>query len=51
LFAVRTVEEAAAAISEIDGDYERHSQWAREVAREYLDTGKVLGNLLKELGV
>lgn len=51
LFAVRTVDEAAAAINEIHSDYERHSKWARDVAIEYLDTPKVLGPFLGELGI
>ncbi|MBI3939645.1 MAG: hypothetical protein HY315_02315 [Acidobacteria bacterium] len=49
LFAVRTADQAAAAIDEIERDYERHSRWAREVALEHLDTSKVLGNFLAEL--
>jgi hypothetical protein len=51
LFAVRTVEEAAAAIDEVDGDWERHARWARELACEYLDARKVLGGMLQELGL
>jgi hypothetical protein len=51
LFAVRTVEEAAAAIDEISADYERHAGWAREIAVEYLDAQKVLGRFLDELGI
>lgn len=51
LFAVRTVEEAAAAIDEIDRDYARHSARAREIAGEYLDAPKVLGRLLADLGI
>jgi hypothetical protein len=51
LFAVRDVDEAAAAIEEIGLDYARHSQWARELAMEYLDASKVLGKFLSELGV
>ena len=51
LYAVRTVEEAAAAIDEIAGDWERHARWAREVAREYLDARKVLGRMLEELAL
>lgn len=51
LFAVRTAEEAAAAIEEIFGNYEKHSKWAREVAIEYLDTKKVLTRFIKELGI
>ncbi len=51
LFAVRTVEEAAAAINEINGNYERHSSWAHDIAVEYLDATKVLGRFLCELGL
>ncbi len=51
LFAVRTVEEAAAAIEEIERDYARHSRRARELALELFDAGKVLGRFLDELGV
>ena len=51
LFAVCTVDEAAAAIDEISGDYERHSKWARDIAIEYLDAPKVLGRFLYELGI
>jgi hypothetical protein len=51
LFAVRTVEEAAAAICEIHGDSQRQARWAREIACEYLEAGKVLGQLLCELGL
>ena len=51
LFAVRTADEAAAAIEAIQGDYERHSRRAREIAVEYLDARKVLGGFLRELGI
>lgn len=51
LFAVCTVDEAAAAIEKINGDYEHHSKCAREIAVEYLDTRKVLANLLVEIGL
>jgi hypothetical protein len=51
LFAVKSVEEAAAAIDEIDGDYRRHSKKAREIASEHLDAPKVIGRLLDELGI
>ncbi len=50
-FAVRTVEEAAAALDEIDANYGRHSTAARELAAGLLDTRKVLGALLTEVGV
>jgi hypothetical protein len=51
LFAVRNVEEAAAAIAEIEGDYERHSRGAREVALEHLEASRVLRRFLEELGL
>ncbi|HEV8532036.1 MAG TPA: hypothetical protein VGT00_11510 [Methylomirabilota bacterium] len=51
LFAVRTVEEAAAALDEIDADWQRHARWARELAREYLDARTVLGRMLEDLAV
>jgi hypothetical protein len=51
VFAVRDAGEAAAALEEIQGDYERHARSARELAAEHLDTGRVLGPFLAELGV
>ena len=51
LIAVRTVEEAAAAIDEIDRNWERHSRAARDIAQQFLDAPKVLGNFLREVGV
>jgi hypothetical protein len=51
LFAVQNVEEAAEAIAEINADYRRHSHAAREIAEEYLSVEKVLGKLLKEVGL
>lgn len=51
LFAVHTVDQAAAAIDEINSSYERHSSAAREIAHEYLGGQRVLGRFLEELGV
>lgn len=51
LFAVRTVEEAAAAIAEIASDYASHARRAREIALAYLDAPVVLGGLLRDLGI
>jgi hypothetical protein len=51
LFGVCNAEEAAEAINMINGDYQRHSRAARGLAEEFLDTGKVLGRFLRELGV
>lgn len=49
VFAVSTVEQAAAAADEILGDTRRHSKWARQVAAEYLSSVKVLTRFLEEL--
>jgi len=51
LFAVNNVEEGAAAIDEINSNYERHSRGAREFSEQYLDAKKVLGGFLCELGI
>ena len=51
LFAVQTIDEAVAAIEEIQGDYEHHSKCARDIALEYLDTSRVLPRLLGEIGL
>jgi hypothetical protein len=51
LLAVRTVEEAAESIEEVNRDYERHSKAAREIASEYLDTTRVLRALLRDVGL
>jgi hypothetical protein len=51
LFAVRTADEAAAALDAVAADYDRHSRWAREVAAEYLDTTRVLGRFLAQVGL
>jgi hypothetical protein len=51
LYAFRTVEEAAAAIDEIERGYRRASAHAAEVARECFAAEKVLGRLLHEVGL
>jgi glycosyltransferase involved in cell wall biosynthesis len=48
LLMFRTLEEAAAAIQEVEGNYDRHAQAARAVAREYFDSDKILSRLLEE---
>jgi hypothetical protein len=50
-FAVHDVDDAAAAIAEIRGDYERHSRAARELAREFFDSDKQLARMLEQSGV
>jgi hypothetical protein len=51
LFAVESVEEAAAAVREIEADYDRHSRAARDLAREFLSADRVLPRLLEEIGL
>ena len=51
LFAVASIDEAAAALEEIDSDYERHSAAASEIAEDFFRAEKVLGKLLEDLGL
>ena len=51
LFAVRTPEEAAEAIRRVRLDYNRHAAAARELAREFFDSDKVVGRLLSDAGI
>ncbi|HKB41313.1 MAG TPA: hypothetical protein VKD72_33115 [Gemmataceae bacterium] len=51
LFSVRTAEEAAEAIRAVRRDYTLHSEAARSIAREYLDSDRVIGALLKVAGL
>jgi hypothetical protein len=51
LFAVRSMDEAAAALEEIERDYATHARRAREVAVEHLEASVVLGGFLRELGI
>ena len=51
LFAVKTVDEAIAAIDTIAADYSNHSRWAREIAADCLESVKVLAHFLGELGI
>jgi len=51
LFAVETAEEAAAAIEEIERNYDGHSRAARELAEEYFDAERVLAGVLERAGV
>lgn len=51
LFAFRTLDEAAAAIEEVNRDYRRHCEAARRICEEYFDARKVLGALLRECGL
>ena len=48
LLSFETVEEAAAAIVDVEGHYARHAKAAREIAAAYFDAGQVLGRLVEE---
>src|SRR3954452_56542 len=51
LFAFNDVEEAAAAIKEIEADPARHRRAARDIATEFLRHDVVLGDMLDHLGL
>jgi hypothetical protein len=51
LFGVSSPEEAAAAIGEINRDYEGHARAAREIAEGYFGSDEVLGALCREAGL
>ena len=51
LLTFSTLEEAAAGVDEISGNYARHSRAARALAEEYFDSDRVLSQLLGKLGV
>lgn len=51
LFAVDDVDAAAAAIEAIEGDYERHSDAAREIAREHLSADRAVPRILAVAGL
>jgi GT2 family glycosyltransferase len=51
LFAFSTLDDIVVAVEAIEADYERHSRAASEIAREYFDSGRVLGRLLEQVGM
>jgi hypothetical protein len=51
LFAFTSEAEAVEAIGSIASDYERHASAAYEIAREYFDGDRVVGELLSRVGV
>jgi hypothetical protein len=51
LFAIEDVGEAAAAIEQINGDYEQHCRAAREIAREHFEARTVARRLLEDTGL
>ena len=50
LFAVKDAEEAVEALKEIECDYEKHSNAAREIAEEHLEAKKVMKEFMNKLG-
>ena len=51
LLPFRTLDEAAAAVSEVRGNYDRHARAARAVAEAHFDSDKVIARLLDEIGL
>jgi len=51
LFAVRDVDEAASAVRAIRAEPERHAGAAREIARDYFDSDRVLTQMLETSGL
>ena len=51
LFAFEDLDDVVAAFAEIDADYPRHSAAAHALAKEYLDSDRVLGRLLEDAGL
>ena len=47
LLSFRTADEAASALDEVVGDYERHRRAARTLAQDVFDSDRVLGELLE----
>jgi hypothetical protein len=48
ILSFRTLEEAAAAIKEVETNYTQHAQAAREIAEAFFDSDKVLTHLIEE---
>ncbi len=51
LFAWTTLEEAQIAVREVEADYVFHSRRAREIAAEYFDAKRVIGDMLYTVGL
>jgi hypothetical protein len=51
LFAFSSIEEAAAALEEIEADYGKHQNAAREIAAAYFSHSVVLEKLLRDVGL
>jgi len=51
LFTFRNMDDILTAIEMIEGDYDRHSRAAREIAQEYFATENVLRSLMERVGL
>ncbi len=51
LFGFTTLDDIREAAAQITADYPRHSQKAREIAREYFEAEKVVARILIDAGV
>jgi hypothetical protein len=51
LFAFRNMDDILTAIETIEGDYDRHSRAAREIAQEYFATENLLRSLMERVGL
>ena len=51
LFAFRTLDDALGALEEVERDYRRHADAAREIAREFFDADRVLRELMQSVGL
>ena len=51
VFAVRDIAEAAAAITEVRSNYERHRRAARELAHEFFDAEMLMARMLEVSGI
>ena len=45
--AFTTLEEAAAAVKDVEADYDRHARAAREIAAAYFDSDRVLRDFIE----
>ncbi len=51
LFAFETMDDIKSAVRAINGDYARHSRAAAEIAREWFEAEKVVGDMLARIGL
>lgn len=50
LFAFHTIEEIVESVNTIDADYPAHARAAREIAEEYFNAERLLGDILRRVG-